>query len=227
MESLREEAIVNNCTGIKWTVAPWMKLDKGSMNDWVLKRIGIGLTMNGRFNFIFLMDGIEIMEVGEDMVTELQQLAKQTFVETFAESNTKEDIAAYLDESLKKERLKYEVKNPNSLFYIARNQSKPVGYLKVNLGAAQTELREEASLEIERIYVKSEFYGKKVGQLLYDKALEIARTHHKSSIWLGVWEKNPRAIAFYRKNGFEAFDKHIFIMGNGKMTDIMMRKQLG
>ena len=172
------------------------------------------------------MEGIEIIEVREEMIKQLQQLAKQTFVETFAESNSKEDIEKYLDESLNEERIRYEVANPKSLFYIAWDQSKPIGYLKVNSGAAQSELQEEDSLEIERIYVKSEFHGKKVGQLLYHKALEIARTQHKSAIWLGVWEKNPRAIAFYEKNGFVAFDKHIFMMGNDKQTDILMRKSL-
>ena len=172
------------------------------------------------------MEEIQIIDVHVNMVAELQQLAMQTFIETFAKSNTQDDIETYLAECLNEERLKYELENPNSFFYFALEQSQPVGYLKVNLGAAQTELQENDSLEIERIYVKSEFHGKKVGQLLYDKAFEIAQTHHKSSIWLGVWDKNPRAIAFYQKNGFVAFDKHIFIMGSDKQTDIMMRKQL-
>ncbi len=172
------------------------------------------------------MEGIEIIEVGLDMVSQLQQLAKQTFVETFAESNTKEDIAKYLSESLSEDRLKYEIQNPDSLFYIAWDQSEPVGYLKVNLGAAQSELQEEDSLEIERIYVKSDYHGKKIGQILYNKALEVAQGTNKSSIWLGVWEKNPRASRFYEKNGFQPFGKHIFKMGDDEQTDILMRKFL-
>lgn len=115
--------------------------------------------------------------------------------------------------------------NPNSLFYTAWDYLEPVGYFKVNFKGAQTELQEQDSLKIERIYVKSEYHGKKVGQLLYNKAVEVARSTDKSSIWLGVWEKNPRAIRFYEKNGFQAFDKHIFKMDD-EQTDILMRKSL-
>jgi diamine N-acetyltransferase len=72
--------------------------------------------------------------------------------------------------------------------------------------------------------VKSTYHGKKVGQLLYNKALEIAKRQKKSLIWLGVWEENPKAIRFYEKNGFVAFDKHIFKFGEDEQTDVMMKK---
>jgi ribosomal protein S18 acetylase RimI-like enzyme len=74
--------------------------------------------------------------------------------------------------------------------------------------------------------VLQDFHGKKVGQLLYDKAIEIARQLNVDYVWLGVWEENPRAIAFYRKNGFVAFDKHIFKLGDDEQTDIMMKLNL-
>ncbi|MNE41268.1 Protease synthase and sporulation negative regulatory protein PAI 1 [compost metagenome] len=81
-------------------------------------------------------------------------------------------------------------------------------------------------MEIERIYVLRAFHGKKVGQILYEKALQIAEVLGLSFIWLGVWEKNLRAIQFYEKNGFVAFDKHIFKLGDDEQTDIMMKKEL-
>ena len=81
-------------------------------------------------------------------------------------------------------------------------------------------------MEIERIYVKSSHHGKKVGQLLYSKALDIAFLKDKKYIWLGVWEENKRAVNFYKKNGFEEFDKHIFRLGNDEQTDLMMKKIL-
>ena len=74
-----------------------------------------------------------------------------------------------------------------------------------------------------RIYVLSSFHGKKVGQLLYDHALQIAREKNVQFVWLGVWEENPRAIQFYKKNGFIEFDKHIFKLGDDLQTDIMMK----
>ena len=70
------------------------------------------------------------------------------------------------------------------------------------------------------------YHGKKVGQLLYEKAIETAKQKNADYVWLGVWEENPRAISFYKKNGFIGFDKHIFKLGDDEQTDIMMKLQL-
>ncbi|MBP7822091.1 MAG: GNAT family N-acetyltransferase, partial [Saprospiraceae bacterium] len=101
-----------------------------------------------------------------------------------------------------------------------------IGYLKLNFGSSQTELQDEKALEIERIYVSKEYHGKSVGQLLYDMAIQIAKQKNADYVWLGVWEENPRAINFYKKNGFVAFDKHIFKLGDDEQTDIMMKLKL-
>jgi len=167
-----------------------------------------------------------IRRVGVDDVETLQQLSRQTFFETFAKSNTEADMTKYLTENLSTETLLAELSNPNSLFFIAWMEQEPIGYLKLNFGDAQADLQEDTSVEIERIYVKADHLGKGVGQILYEKALEIAQLEQKSSIWLAVWEKNPRAISFYKKNGFIEFDTHIFVLGDDKQTDIMMRKTL-
>jgi len=81
-------------------------------------------------------------------------------------------------------------------------------------------------MEIERIYVLKDFHGKNIGQLLFEKAIELATQKNANYIWLGVWEENPRAINFYKKNGFVEFDKHIFVLGDDEQTDIMMRLEL-
>ena len=96
----------------------------------------------------------------------------------------------------------------------------------MNFGQSQTELQDDKALEIERIYVLKEFHGKNVGQILYNKAIEIAKQNKADYVWLGVWEENPRAIAFYKKNGFVEFDKHIFKLGDDEQTDIMMKLKL-
>ncbi len=135
-------------------------------------------------------------------------------------------MAKYLDEGFSFEKLTSELNNENSEFYFAELDNEIIGYLKVNFGQSQTELKDEKALEIERIYVLKEFHGKKVGQLLYEKAMQIARQMHVDYVWLGVWEENQRAISFYKKNGFVEFDKHIFKLGNDEQTDIMMKLQL-
>lgn len=156
----------------------------------------------------------------------LQQIGKKTFYETFAKHNSEEEMQKYLAESFSSEKLLKELNTPDSQFFIAWEKENPIGYLKVNSGKAQTELQDETALEIERIYVKSSYHGKKVGQLLYDKALEIALQQQKKYIWLGVWEENKRAVNFYSKNGFTEFDQHIFRLGSDEQTDLMMKKVL-
>jgi ribosomal protein S18 acetylase RimI-like enzyme len=98
--------------------------------------------------------------------------------------------------------------------------------LKLNIGQSQTEIKNDNALEIERIYVLNEFQGQSIGQQLFEKALERAYVQKVDFIWLGVWEENKRAIQFYTKNGFVAFDKHIFKLGDEEQTDIMMKLKL-
>ncbi|UHO40141.1 GNAT family N-acetyltransferase [Chryseobacterium capnotolerans] len=172
------------------------------------------------------MASIIINKASAEDTDSIQKLAIQTFSETFAKDNTEEAMEKYLKESFNTEKVKSEINNPDSHFYIAWEEDNPVGYLKVNGGKAQTELQDETSLEIERIYVKKSHHGQKVGQLLYDQALKIAYQFNKSYLWLGVWEENLRALNFYRKNGFIEFDKHIFRLGDEEQTDLMMKKIL-
>jgi ribosomal protein S18 acetylase RimI-like enzyme len=172
------------------------------------------------------MSSIIINKASAEDLEIVQSLGIKTFSETFAEDNTEEAMKKYLEESFNTEKIKSELNNPDSHFYIAWEEDNPVGYLKVNTGSAQTELQDDTSLEIERIYVKKSHHGKKVGQLLYNQALETAEQLGKSYLWLGVWEKNLRALQFYRKNGFVEFDKHVFRLGEEEQTDLMMKKVL-
>jgi ribosomal protein S18 acetylase RimI-like enzyme len=172
------------------------------------------------------MNNINITSVSVADYKLVQLIGKETFYETFASGNSEEDMQKYLSVSFHDEKVKEELLNEDSLFFIAWEGDVAVGYLKVNVGQAQTELQDPLAMEIERIYVKSTHQGKGVGQLLYDKAFEVAKHKNKKSIWLGVWEENPRAIKFYEKNGFVAFDRHLFKMGKDEQTDIMMKKTL-
>ncbi|MFK8013201.1 MAG: GNAT family N-acetyltransferase [Marinicellaceae bacterium] len=172
------------------------------------------------------MDKPRIEKIDARQIEKLQKIGKQTFFETFADSNTSEDMEKYLTNSFAKSKLIQELNNPNSCFYLAKLNSRIVGYLKVNWSDAQTEPQEPGAFEIERIYVLNKFHGKKIGQSLFKKALNIAESKNSKYLWLGVWEKNPRAIRFYQKNGFVAYDKHTFIVGNDKQTDVLMKRTI-
>lgn len=173
-----------------------------------------------------MMNKIEITKIGEEEILQLQEIGRQTFYETFFESNTEENMKSYLENGFSIDKITTELNNETSEFYFAKLDKEVIGYLKLNFGQSQTELKDDKALEIERIYVLKEFHGKKVGQILYDKAIEIAKKKNSDFIWLGVWEENPRAINFYKKNGFVEFDKHIFKLGNDEQTDIMMKLKL-
>jgi ribosomal protein S18 acetylase RimI-like enzyme len=169
------------------------------------------------------MQTIEIKQITIRAIELLQEISKKTFFETFASSNTAEDMEKYLSTNFSNEKLTVELSEANSLFYFAVTDAKVIGYLKLNFGQAQTEMLAENALEIERIYVLKDFLGKQIGQILYEKALQIAREKQVSFVWLGVWEKNTRAIAFYQKNGFVKIGTHIFKLGNDEQTDFIMK----
>lgn len=172
------------------------------------------------------MDNIKITKATLNDIEQLQKIGRQTFEETFSESNSEENMKNYLEGGFSNEKLTTELNDQNSEFYFATVNKEVIGYLKINFGPSQTELKDSKALEIERIYVSKEFHGQSVGQLLYDKAIQMAKQKNVDYVWLGVWEENPRAIRFYRKNGFVEFDKHIFKLGNDEQTDIMMKLQL-
>ena len=132
----------------------------------------------------------------------------------------------YIHENLSLKKLEKELKNPNSEFYFAENNQQILGYLKLNFADAQTENTHNNAFEIERIYVLKEYFGLKIGQILFEKSLEIGRKRKQDYVWLGVWEENHRALKFYQKNGFEVFGEHIFVLGNDRQTDLMMKLNL-
>lgn len=169
------------------------------------------------------MESIELKRVSLNDIIELQTIGKQTFADTFSSNNSEENMQLYLSERFSIEKLKTELSDINSEFYFALLDNNIIGYLKINFGPAQTEIKDDNALEIERIYVLKEFHGKNIGQLLFEKAITISKQRNVDYVWLGVWEENRRAVRFYQKNGFVAFDKHIFRLGNEEQTDLMMK----
>jgi len=172
------------------------------------------------------MQNLIIRKANQSDIELLRNIGRQTFFEKFTENNSEENMLKYAAEAYSFEKTASEVNNPNSQFYLATLNNQTVGYLKINFGDAQTELQDPQALELERIYVLKEFQGKKIGQMLFEKTLELAKESKLSYVWLGVWEENSDAIKFYEKNGLKAFGKHIFMLGNDPQTDIMMKIEL-
>ncbi len=169
---------------------------------------------------------VEVRLISIEDIVQLQAISKETFIETYESHNTPENLEIYLNEHFSSERLQEEINNPESQYHFAQINDEVVGYLKTNVGSAQTEAISDKTLEIERIYVSQRHQGKKVGQALFNKAIDLARAYQAEYVWLGVWENNTNAIGFYKRMGFQAFGTHAFMFGNEKQTDIMMKYHL-
>ena len=156
----------------------------------------------------------------------LREMAWRTYDETFRHLNTPGNMDAYLEKAFAREKLEQELGNPLSSFQFLYSGGRLAGYMKINEGEAQTEGADPAALEIERIYVERDFQGLGLGRAMIDRGVEIARAKGKTVVWLGVWEKNEKAIAFYLKMGFSRAGTHPFLMGREKQTDWIMRRVL-
>lgn len=157
---------------------------------------------------------------------DLQEISYDTFEETFGSQNSPENMSAYLEKAFNIKQVEKELSNPLSYFFFVYFHDEIAGYLKVNTGDAQSENMDDDAMEIERIYIKSKFQKRGLGKYLFNKAMNIAREKNKKKIWLGVWEKNERAIAFYEKLGFVQIGSHSFFMGDEEQTDYIMVKTL-
>lgn len=156
----------------------------------------------------------------------LQEISYETFSETFKHQNSLENMNAYLERAFNLKQLEKELSNISSQFFFVYFNNEVAGYLKINTNDAQSEEMGDESLEIERVYIKSKFQKHGLGKYLLNKAIEIALECNKKKIWLGVWEKNENAIAFYQKMGFVQTGAHAFYMGDEKQTDFIMTKEL-
>ncbi|RDY59890.1 GNAT family N-acetyltransferase [Flagellimonas nanhaiensis] len=156
----------------------------------------------------------------------LVKIAKETFVAAFEKDNDPNDFRDYIEKAFSKTALEAELNNPGSLFYFVFDKEELVGYFKLNLGAAQTEINDDSSVELERIYVVPGNQGKSIGHQMLQKVLALAKELNKACVWLGVWEHNPGAIRFYQRQGFKKFGEHPYFIGEDEQTDWLLRLEL-
>jgi ribosomal protein S18 acetylase RimI-like enzyme len=169
---------------------------------------------------------LSIRYATKDDAALIADVSQKTFYDTFAADNTPEDMEIFLSEQFTKGRLMLEVGSPGNEFLLAYKNNAVAGYVKLREGKVPLKLKGKNLLEIARLYVLKEFIGERVGAQLMQRSIDIAREKNKEAIWLGVWEKNQRAIDFYRKFGFEKFSECDFLLGKDLQRDWMMKKEL-
>ena len=156
----------------------------------------------------------------------IADISRQTFYDTFAAYNTQEDMSKFLNEQFTRGKLMLEVGASENTFLLAYHDAEIAGYVKLRESKPPKSLQNNRALEIARIYSMTHMIGKGIGKLLMQASLDLAKAKEKETVWLGVWEKNQRAIEFYTKWGFEKFDETYFLLGDDMQRDWLMRKVL-
>jgi ribosomal protein S18 acetylase RimI-like enzyme len=169
---------------------------------------------------------IDIRQAGVEDAALIAELSRQTFIDTFAAQNTKENMEIFLTEQFSRDALIQEVEDIANIFLLATVGESVVGYAKIREGKQIPELQGLPAMEIARIYATRDAIGKGVGSALMNRCIELASERQRKVIWLGVWEHNLSAIEFYQRWGFEKFSEHDFALGKDIQRDWLMKKSL-
>ena len=161
-----------------------------------------------------------------DDAAELARFAAQTSPRPAAD-NTAADMAAYLEQSFGEGIQRREIMTPGVTTMLAEVEGEFAGYSMIRFGGEDSGQVEGAQpVELQRLYVGSAWKGLGVAQALMREVEASARRQGGQTLWLGVWERNDRAIAFYRKCGFIEVGTHDFRLGDDIQTDRLMSKPL-
>ena len=163
---------------------------------------------------------------------ELSGFAARTFAETFGKDNTVEDMQTYVRETFSPDLQAREIAEPGALLLLARrgDGGELAGYAHLMRNETERPATIAASdevIELRRFYVGKAWHGSGLASALMTETLRHARMLGAQTLWLGVWEHNGRAIAFYRKQGFREIGTHPFQLGSDLQTDLLLAMSLG
>ena len=170
--------------------------------------------------------GVTIRRGTLDDAALLSELGARTFSDTFAVDNTPEDLAAYLAANFNVAQQTAELEDPGSTFLIAEVDGRAAGYAKLHDGEADQSVAGANPVELVRLYVSREWLGRGIGEQLMRACIDAAQQAGHETLWLGVWERNARAQAFYRKWNFRTVGEHMFQLGSDVQRDLVMERAL-
>ena len=155
----------------------------------------------------------------------LAEIGGSTFYETFRADNTEEDMQAYIAKTYNLKQVIANLNEPNIHYYVAYGLNQNLGYIKL-IENIKAEGLSGKVMELEKIYVRKEAHGSLVASVLMQQAIDLAKEKGNDYLFLGVWQENERALAFYKKFGFDIFNTRTFKLGERICEDFLLRKVL-
>lgn len=152
----------------------------------------------------------------------LAALAAKTFSSTFGNSNSAEDLATYLKSAYGVSQQTAEIQDPSVVTLLGFKGDDLLGFAQIRNGLAPKCVAIESPIELQRLYVDHSAHGSGLALQLMQHAQTAASSFGGTHLWLGVWEFNPRAIAFYRKVGFFEVGSQVFLFGSDPQRDLVM-----
>jgi diamine N-acetyltransferase len=156
----------------------------------------------------------------------LTEIGASTFAETFEAANTPEDFAAYMRAAFGEPIQRAELMDPETTVFFAEREGDAVGYVMLREGNTPSIVPAGDALQIARLYARRRALGTGVGAALMQRALAEAAGRGKDAVWLGVWDRNERAIRFYESWGFHRCGTQPFLLGTDLQTDLVMVRRL-
>ena len=169
---------------------------------------------------------LTIRQAHSDDSEALAYIAKRTFRETFATKDNLTDTEFYCSKNFGTEIQRQEILDPNCATLLAEVKGQLVAFAQVRLHSPKDCVAADQPSELHRLYVGKEWHGRGVAHKLMSKILSTASDAGADHIWLGVWEHNPRAIAFYGKYEFRVVGEHIFQFGSDPQRDLVMAAEV-
>jgi ribosomal protein S18 acetylase RimI-like enzyme len=171
-------------------------------------------------------EGVSVRTCNAKDIETLVALGIKTFRDAFDDFNTTANMMKYINKTFTFKALAEDMKRPGTIYFLAVDDRKPAGYAKISAAPLPDGVDDASALQIERLYAQRQYLGKRVGYMLMKTCVDFAQKKGARTLWLGVWENNSRAIAFYEKNGFRKFGQQSFMLGDDTQTDWLMKKEL-
>ena len=152
----------------------------------------------------------------------LAEIAEATFRATFSAMNTAEHMELHCQTNYGEHTQAAEISNPEMVTLVSEYESRMIGYAQMRWGSAPSCVSANSPGEIQRLYVVEDCHGKGIAQDLMNACIDEIKQRGSDAAWLGVWERNPRAISFYKKSGFVEVGDHTFSLGGDPQRDIIM-----